>query len=672
MNNILLLACFFNFLNLFSQSIKTEQYKFLIEKYIENDESNADYTDLFDQIDYYFNHPININNSTIDELVKIPLMNPQKANAIVKHIQIYGAMKSLLELQVIEELEQEYIELLKNMVTVKNFSISIKDKSFWKSSQHEFILQSNRKLEKPEGYSLPDSNKNKFLGNPFQYSMRYRTNVNQYLSFGISTEKDDGELIKNGFVSAFVQLKKIGRIKSLILGDFQAAFGQGLTFGSGLAFGKSPNILGTIRFQNGIRASRSFNENEFLRGFGTQLGLTKNLDLTLFYSSKKIDGTLSQDTTIQDGFSSLINTGNYRNNNEIEKKDQIKRTIMGINLDYQFKNLKIGFTSVQTILDKSPVIKTKDIYKNFHNQSRFPENHGFNYKYYFKNMVFYGEFSSNSNINSLSHTNGVLISLDKNLEINASHRNFNKRYNSTFTNAFGENSENRNEKAYYIGASLVPLNHFKINAYADFYQFEWLKYLVDAPSMGKDLMVEIQFQKRKQYSWYFRYRQETKSRNGTIEAASVPLIDHKREIYRFHIDTKISETFSLRNRIELTQYNIQNGKKSTGFLMFQDVNVQLNNKFKLVARYQYFDTDDFNSRVYAFENDVLYTFSVPAFQNRGTRFYLMSKFKLNKFSFLWLRYSTTSYENVESIGNSSDKINSSKIRTISIQLSCQL
>lgn len=653
-----------------AQIKNTEQLKDIIEKYIENNESTLDFLDLYDQIDFYVQNPININKASQNDLLKMPLITPQKANAVLQHIKQFGPLKHIVELQLIEGFDASFIEIFKNFVKLKSTNFNYKQAEFWKTD-NEIILFSSRKLELAKGYTINDSNKNKFQGSPISSSIRYKGKVGNFLTIGINTEKDDGETFKNGFLSGFAMLKGLGRIKSIIIGDFQASFGQGLTFGSGLAFGKSPNVLGSVRFQNGIRISRSFNENQFLRGVGLQTSLIKNMELTVFYSKNNIDASVKTDSLgFASEFTSLINIGNYRNQTELSKRNQVQSTIVGANVSYSIKNLKLGTTAVRTQYDKILNIQEKDVYKAFFNKEKTLENIGVNYHYYLKNTLFYGEFSSNKNLKTLSSINGVIISLDKNLELSLIHRNYKKEYNVSFSNAFAESSVPQNEKAVYAGMSWSPFKNYKINAYLDYYQFDWLKFQVAAPSRGKDALIELQYQKRKKYQWYLRYRHEEKERNLSESNSIMGIVFHKREILRYNIEFKVSDFVSLQNRIEMVKFSIQNGKTTNGFLIFQDFNVQVSPKIKLIGRYQYFDTEDFNSRVYAFEKDVLYTFSVPAFQNRGTRFYLMSKIKLNKFTALWLRYSITSYENAEKIGSSFDEINNNKIQNISAQLQC--
>jgi hypothetical protein len=123
-----------------------------------------------------------------------------------------------------------------------------------------------------------------------------------------------------------------------------------LTFGTGLAFGKSNNITSSLRVQNGFRVSRSFNENLLLRGAAARFSISQKTEINLFTSNQKIDARISDQQT----FESLLVTGLYRNPNELSNKNTLKSSIYGLNINTQFKSSKLGFTAVHSSFNKPP------------------------------------------------------------------------------------------------------------------------------------------------------------------------------------------------------------------------------------------------------------------------------------------------------------------------------
>jgi len=664
--------------NIYAQNTTIDEAKVAIEKYIENTESTADYTDLYDQIEFLIKNPINLNNADADRLSKIPFITPQKITIILTHIRLYGKLKALQELQTLDGFTLEYIKLILPFITVQeSFKLtSFTENNFWTNATHEIILLGAQRQEQAVGYTLADSNKNAYLGSPQRMAIRYRGNINENLQLNINSEKDAGEQLKTNtiFYSGNIIFKgnvksnaKI-KIKFLALGDFQAAFGQGLTFGSGLAFGKSPFVLNIMRTQNGLRSYRAFNENEFLRGIGTTFGIGKNLEFTAFYSAKKIDATAESDSNISDGFSSIINTGYQRSANELSKKEFIKREIIGSHLQAKFSTFNIGFTAVQTQYNQPINPSNPNTYQLYNFKGNKALNVGSDYKWYIKNMLLFGEISSNHNLNQFSFINGAIIALSKDIDISLLYRNYSPKATPIITNAIGEASDNKNENGLYIGASFTPYKNYKLNAYFDIYKFHWLRYQRDAPSAGKDMMAELQYAKRKSYNWYLRYRNEQKLKNQTEIQTINPLENNTRQLLRFHIDYILSPTLSFSNRVEQSWYSLQFGKTTTGILLFHDMEWKPKPRFSLIARIMYFDIQNYNSRLYAYENDMLYSFTVPAFQNKGTRTFFLCKYKMAKGLDIWLRWARTSYENVNTISSAQDLIKGNKATDIKCQV----
>ena len=73
-------------------------------------------------------------------------------------------------------------------------------------------------------------------------------------------------------------------------------------------------------------------------------------------------------------------------------------------------------------------------------------------------------------------------------------------------------------------------------------------------------------------------------------------------------------------------------------------------------RLQYFETDGYNSRIYAYESDVLYSYSIPAFFDKGFRYYLNLNYDLTKKLSCWVRFAQTIYRNRNTVGSGLDEI----------------
>ncbi|MGC3948638.1 MAG: hypothetical protein QM762_29750 [Chryseolinea sp.] len=64
-------------------------------------------------------------------------------------------------------------------------------------------------------------------------------------------------------------------------------------------------------------------------------------------------------------------------------------------------------------------------------------------------------------------------------------------------------------------------------------------------------------------------------------------------------------------------------------------------RYQVVARYAIFDTDNYDNRLYSYENDVLFAYSMPAYNGMGIRKMLMLQCNITKELTIWLRYAET-------------------------------
>ena len=104
---------------------------------------------------------------------------------------------------------------------------------------------------------------------------------------GFTAEKDPGEKIQwspstryygADYFSYHLQLQNKGKLKNLILGDYQTQFGQGLMLGGVLGMGKGGETITTIRRSNiGLLPYTSAYEGGAMRGIGFTVKATEHL-----------------------------------------------------------------------------------------------------------------------------------------------------------------------------------------------------------------------------------------------------------------------------------------------------------------------------------------------------------------------------------------------------------
>jgi hypothetical protein len=102
----------------------------------------------------------------------------------------------------------------------------------------------------------------------------------------------------------------------------------------------------------------------------------------------------------------------------------------------------------------------------------------------------------------------------------------------------------------------------------------------------------------------------------------------------------------LKSRVEFIDYKLDNNKTESGYLIYQDFTYsKMGKPLSITLRYALFQTDSYNARIYAYENDMPGSYSIPAYYYRGSRFYIMLDYNITRKIELWVRYSQTFYDN---------------------------
>ncbi|MBP7273796.1 MAG: helix-hairpin-helix domain-containing protein, partial [Saprospiraceae bacterium] len=108
----------------------------------------------------------------------------------------------------------------------------------------------------------------------------------------------------------------------------------------------------------------------------------------------------------------------------------------------------------------------------------------------------------------------------------------------------------------------------------------------------------------------------------------------------------------------------------TGFMIYQDlIYKSLALPVSITTRFALFDTDDYDSRIYTYENDLLYQFAVPALYYKGLRYYINLRYTGIRNLSIECRWAHTQYFNEGIvIGTGLDEIQGRQRNDFKVQL----
>jgi len=640
----------------------------LIEQRIEDiaaslDEGQElDYTNLFEDLAYYYEHPLNLNNASIDELRELYMLTDVQIANLERHIERYGPLRSLFELQAIDDFDLNTIRSVTPFITVRPTLLlsAFSLKEFFEDATHDLFIRYKRDLQLAQGFQVdPETGQPDYIGSPDYIYTRYRLNYKKSFRAGFTLEKDAGESLSKGpdFYSAYAMYSGETWLRRLVVGDYQALFGQGLTCWNGLAFGKSPFISNVKRNGIGLRPYSSVQETNFFRGAAATFGFGQ-VEVTPFLSDKRIDGNIDEnaDSLLTDDefiVSSLPAGGLHRTESEIANKNTVRETVVGGNIKYSRRLLTVGITGIRTSIDAElrPDLDLYNMYKPTASENFCI---GADYQAVLGNANFFGEAARSQN-GGFSMINGLVAAIHPRLTISAVHRHFGKDFQNTKANVFGENGLTAaNERALYTGVQANLNSKFTLTAYADLIRYPWLRYRVDAPSLAKDYLAQLNYKPDKKNEIYLRYRRRQNVLNSSNDEAYVtspaPLLQ---ENWRIHAAYQAHPNVQMRTRAEWSVYSNADGT-SNGFMVYQDINYKrIGSRITYSLRYALMDSPNWNTRIYAYENDVLYAFSILPYYGRGSRVYGMIKVDVARGIDFWARYGAFLYDQTREISSES-------------------
>ena len=254
-------------------------YQDAIENAVSTDENTAfDYDTEFEYLQDYIRKPLNINYARANDFQNLRLLSAEQTASIIQHREKYGRYISLLELQTVLPLAT--IRKILPFITIDgdydDFQTRLKE--WFKKGKNDVFLRYDRRLEPAKGYQKEGG----FRGDANRLYARYRYAFGNYLSYGMTVEKDAGESFKQSgfdFYSAHFQINNLHkRLKTIVLGDYSVSLGQGLIHENGFALGKSALVLSVEKAVPPLRFYAASNEANFMRGAAATVQIAKNIE----------------------------------------------------------------------------------------------------------------------------------------------------------------------------------------------------------------------------------------------------------------------------------------------------------------------------------------------------------------------------------------------------------
>jgi len=654
-----------------------EAAKAIIEDFSDAQPEEQDFTEIIEKLAYYKKHPLDLNSASSEQLKEINLLSILQINNLMNHIMISGKLLDLLELQAVPGFDNATVEKIMPFVALNTISgpEQFKLKNIREKGNNILIWRYAQLLEKQKGYtSLPGS---RYMGGPEKLLMKYRYTLGNIASAALLMKKDAGERLFGGasksgfdFISGHIALHKIGAIKTLVVGDYSLQFGQGLTLWTGLSFGRGADVAGVAKKDTGLKPYTSSSEYAFFRGVASKIKIFKIIDLTSFISLRNLDGSLTADDKGNQTLSTLNVSGLHRTQAEIRNKGSVSQYFYGSVLQLDHSNFSAGLIATHSIY-RNEFITGNQLYNRFGFSGTQLTNLGMHYNYTISNTYLFGE-TSMSLPGGIATVTGIMASLSSRLSAVVLYRNYAKDHISFYAQAPGKNSDGNNEKGFYAGININPSRAWNASLYLDTYQHPWLRYRVDAASYGTELSGQLSYSPKKTLKLQLRLKTTVSEQNTVAELPFNALEEVYKGNYRIDMSGKLNRKINLQSRIEVSRYRKSPSAKEYGILIYQDMEYKvMSAALSANFRLAWFSTPSYNTRIYAYEDDVLYASGSGLYSGEGFRTYLNLKYRLTRRLYFWSKIAVYYYPGQLTTGTGLDEISGNKKSEIKLQLRYQ-
>ena len=600
-----------------------------IDQLLERQREYSDISDLLEMLAELEKNPIDLNHATAEQLAVLPWISNVLAFSITSYREQYGSFKAVEELTQVENVSPDLILILQQYLTVSSSKMG---RQFSVSAKTRFI----RKIEKPGNFE----NSASYFSATKIYN-RVNINYGKIIRAGLLLEKDSGEHRIDDLRLYFLSYRGNSNKDRLIIGNYRLEFARGLIFSSPYGYYKgSDPIFPARRRERELLEYTIVDENASLYGVAGQFCF-KIYQFFLFISDTQRDATLNDDGTVKNFYTS----GYHRNAVEMSKKDRLNEQLIGGRvLIKPAPNFSLGTTYYRSIFNRVAAIQDENLHR-FSFEGKINELIGIDYNLILGQFNLFGEIARSKN-KGFGLLSGVLME-SQYLDFIVLGRKYSKDFISFYGNSFSESSDNpQNEQGIYTGFQIKPIKNLKIRVYFDQFKFPWRTYRIPMPSNGKDILFRIEHKIIKNLLLSVQYKFEQKESYNSLFKQVIP---RDKKNLRLQLDFQPSSILRLRCRVEKNwidyHYNSQLDSRYPynfqGILLYQDASLKVRPNLDVAARLTFFDTDNYESRLYQFEHDIPGMLTNQMLNGIGTRSYIRIQWSITNFLNLSLKYGST-------------------------------
>ncbi|MBC7188058.1 MAG: helix-hairpin-helix domain-containing protein [Calditrichaeota bacterium] len=631
------------------------------EQVLEQEEEGSDSSELAEILADLRARPLDINRATVAELQQLPWISPLLAAKIVAFRRLRGRIQNIEELLEVPEIDDALLETIAEYLLVVPPAPAL----WWGEAR----LRASGRLERSRGFRT-----GAYPGSPLKSYARLKWGVGNHVTGGALVEKDAGEQRLDDYGNYFVSASLPSLSTQVVLGHYQMEAGQGLVLWSPYGHGKgSEPAVAAVRKARGLRPYSSATEYGGLRGVAVETMLGP-FAVTALASDLPLDATLDEDGMV----TSFYESGYHRTATEQAKRRVVRERLAGGRLAYGDNPLfKAGITWYASEFDRAvdppDSLRRRFVFRGKHNSVA-----GMDLGISFASARFFAE-GARSASGGVAAVAGILVEIPR-AKVVAHYRHYDKDFYNRHALPFASSTGvANNEQGFYLGAQWRVRPGTRVAFYYDTSKRPWRTYSFPMPTGAEDGLAQVEQRLVRGVVALLRLRY---ARNNDLVTWIAPpsrdvsvVAQRSRLAARAQLQYDPVKSISLRGRVERSHVVLRPvgspflpERKSHGLLLSQELVARFAQRLQCQFRVVLFDTDDYESRIYAYESDLPGVLTNRLFAGRGSSWYLLVRARVGRAVFLGAKFTSTYYDDRETVGSGLDETEGPLSRTLSVQI----
>jgi hypothetical protein len=608
-------------------------------------------------------NPIRINSASEEDIAQLPFVDMATARLLAAARPFH----SIEDLGKVPGIGGEAMTFLEPLI---DFGTGLPTRAA-RSTRILISQNINTRLELSRGFESRDGAR-AFAGSPLASATRIRLS-NGSMSAGWIGAKMSGEQIgwnpSQGrlgpeHTALYFEMRRTTAIRHVVLGDHRMGVGTGILIGRSARIRSASDPVRVVSsLSNGLTPHFSTARSEFFRGIGAEVAPSRRVTLSASVSARHLDASVGFTEDGQPFARSVGGTNRYRTGNEIARKRAVREQAGIVSARLATESVEVGLAAFHRELD-TPLVRSTQPYQMFFPEGVRARGASASGRYSLRPLALTGELAYAGGWGGT----GALSMIIPTASAVIAFRSFDKNYYAPFARTgAARSSALRSERGWYLGGTMNLDTRTSAAFLIDHYRYEWLRHGIHWPSDGSDLRIAIRHRPRR---WI---RLEAEARRSVTTTGTVYADPDMRQVRgigeRQRSAARLSATYDFSSILTFrARGDIVETDRSNGTLLAFDMRFLPTPGLILEGRIAQFHTDDFDSRVAAYEYDVPYAFSVPSLYGRGSRSYLMVMWRPNRVVDLACRIARTLFLDRHSIGSGHDLVASNRVTDFAIAL----